>query len=219
MRKVDNVFKDLRESNHERQQVYIPVFDINYDSLTVEAPKYKKALDFASKSDLDINRFIMQPKKTCRSTTVCGLDKRAAQHYWREYMGNTSSRASLADSHHASLDEDALMRLPVLSRTNSFVSSSTHRESEGRDASTSQLASLSLAHASENIDRLKHKQHMQSSIMHLAHTTPVNVLVHGILALDLYSLKMNLAERDLLSKGLRYQGRYVGRELWSYVAY
>ena len=56
-----------------------------------------------------------------------------------------------------------------------------------------------------NVDKLKNQLNAKHSIINIAKSTPHNIQLQKIIELDLFSLKINLAERELLHKGLRYQ--------------
>ena len=193
---VDKVFKDLNEIHFEREFPFIPVFQMNAKHL-YDAPKYKKALDFSSKADLDIHRFIVKPRKTHRATTVIGLEKKRAQYFWREYIGNKASPESIRNSMDRRMSmEDAPP--DHISRVNSAASipiSVSDRDSIANSA----------IHSTENVDKLKYQQMMKQNILQLSESIPPNVFIGDIVDVDLYALKMNLAERDLLEKGIRYQ--------------
>ena len=193
---VDKVFKDLNEIHFEREFPFIPVFQMNAKQL-YEVPKYKKALDFSSKADLDIHRFIVKPKKTHRATTVIGLEKKRAQHFWREYIGNKTSPESIRNSMERRISVEELT-FDHISRVNSSASipiSMSDRDSVANSA----------IHSTENVDKLKYQQMMKQNILLLSESIPPNIFIGDIVDVDLYALKMNLAERDLLEKGIRYQ--------------
>ena len=198
---VNKIFKDLNEINHEREYPFIPVFQMNSKYL-YDNPRYKKALDFSSKADLDIHRFIVKPKKSHRATTVVGLEKKRAQYFWREYTGRKTSPDTIRNSIERRVSEEPSFE--HISRVNS--SSSIPISVSDRESVTN-----SAIHSTENVDRLKYQQIMKQNILTLSASNPPNIFIGDILDVDLYSLKMNLAERDLLDKGIRYQSMYIAR--------
>ena len=178
--KVDFLFKDIQEvRNREKDYPYISVFDQLPTTFDPNVQS-KKAVDLICSQQLQSGTLFQQNirrsgKQAERPTTVGGLDKKSCQNLWREVAGRSRLSQTFTD----------------------FIVSENGSE-DARKITAHKLNS-------DYIDKLKLQRRGKASLISLVTQVPRNIQISSIRPLDLFSLKINLAERDILRKGLRYQ--------------